>query len=121
MQRAGNGRALASGGERVPLVGRAARRGDVGEADRRQVVAEVALDVPREADAVGLDAVADEGGHGDTAVLDLGVAEETNGLGLHVLVDNVERIPEACRCGRSAVRLLAESPVLRAGAYRRPG
>jgi len=34
---------------------------------------------PGEGDAVGLDDVANEGGHGNTAVLDLGVAEEANG------------------------------------------
>merc|ERR1719378_1012551 len=47
--------------ERVPLVGRAARRRDVGERDDGRVgvkVEERALQVPREADAVGLDAVA---------------------------------------------------------------
>ena len=34
---------------------------------------------PRELDAVGMDDVADEGEHGNTAVLDLGMSEEANG------------------------------------------
>mmetsp|Transcript_67622 Transcript_67622/g.202135 ORF Transcript_67622/g.202135 Transcript_67622/m.202135 type:complete len:305 (-) Transcript_67622:58-972(-) len=75
---------LRRGGERIPLVGRAARRRDVSEADGRERraradAAERALDVPREADAVGLDAVANERGHRDAAVLDLGLAQEADG------------------------------------------
>ena len=82
--------------ERVPHVTGAARRGDVGERDGRQVggqrARDGALDVPREGDAVGVDAVADEAGHGDAAVLDLGVAEPADGLRGGVVADNVERV-----------------------------
>ena len=39
----------------------------------------VHLHGPRELDSVGVDNVSDEGGHGDTAVLDLGMTEETDG------------------------------------------
>ena len=47
---------LAGGRQRVPLVGRPAGRSDVGKANRREAQrrAEVALDVPREVDAVRL-------------------------------------------------------------------
>ena len=86
--------------ERVPHVARRARRGDVGEGDGREAARELALgdrrlDVPREDDAVRVDAVADEAGHRDAAVLDLGVAEPADGLGRHVVRDDAERVPEA--------------------------
>merc|ERR1719258_937248 len=53
------------------------------------------LPVPREDDAVGVDAVADEAGHRDAAVLDLGVAEPADGLGRRVLGHDAERVVEA--------------------------
>jgi len=42
-----------------------------------------------------VDAVPDEARHRHAAVLDLGVAEPADGLGRGVVVDNVERVPEA--------------------------
>merc|ERR1719379_637021 len=98
---------LGAGRERVPLVGGAAGRGDVSEGDRRERrrranAAEGALDVPREADPVGLHAVANEGGHRDAAVLDLSVAEPADRLGRRL--GDVERIPEA----NDRVQLLGE-------------
>mmetsp|Transcript_63855 Transcript_63855/g.170298 ORF Transcript_63855/g.170298 Transcript_63855/m.170298 type:complete len:326 (+) Transcript_63855:281-1258(+) len=101
---------LARRGERVPLVGRPARRRDVRKADRREVVAEVALDVPREVDAVRLDAVADKGRHRHAAVLDLGVAEPADRLRRRL--SDVERVPEA----NHRVELLGE--LLEAGLVR---
>mmetsp|Transcript_63856 Transcript_63856/g.170303 ORF Transcript_63856/g.170303 Transcript_63856/m.170303 type:complete len:331 (+) Transcript_63856:281-1273(+) len=106
---------LRRGGERIPLVGRAARRRDVSEADGRERraradAAERALDVPREADAVGLDAVANERGHRDAAVLDLGVAEPADRLRRRL--SDVERVPEA----NHRVELLGE--LLEAGLVR---
>ena len=47
----------------------------------------------RRTDAVGLDAVANERGHRDAAVLDLGVAEPADGLRLDILGDELERVP----------------------------
>mmetsp|Transcript_14263 Transcript_14263/g.33713 ORF Transcript_14263/g.33713 Transcript_14263/m.33713 type:complete len:338 (+) Transcript_14263:104-1117(+) len=106
---------LGRGGERVPLVRGSAGGRDVGEADGRQVgqvgrARERRLEVPREADAVRLHAVADEGSHGDAAVLDLGVAVPADGL-LRRLAD-VERVEEANR----GVELLRER--LEAGGVR---
>ena len=57
--------------DRVPLGLRGAAR------ERRHVTLEGLR--PRELDAVGAREVADERGHGDAAVLDLGVAEPANG------------------------------------------
>merc|ERR1719453_2094365 len=48
---------------------------------------------PRERDAVRLDAEADEGGHRDAAVLDLGVAEPADRLRRRLA--DVERVPVA--------------------------
>ena len=82
-------------GEGIPLVRRAAGRRDVTEGDGGDVRvhrADRGLERPREVDTVGLDAVADERGHGDTAVLDLGVAEPADGLRGGVVADNVERV-----------------------------
>ena len=59
----------------------------------------VTRDVDRELDAVGMEAVADEGGHGDAAVLDLGVAEPADGVLVaaapEVGLSEVERVVEA--------------------------
>jgi len=93
-------------GERVPLVSRAARRRDVSVAHGRDVRhggAERALDVAREVDAVRLDAVADERGHRNAAVLDLGLPEPGDRL-LGGVAD-AERVPVA----DDRVGLLGES------------
>jgi len=83
--------------QRIPLVGGAAGGGDVRVGDAR------AGQRPREVDAVRLHDVADEGGHRDAAVLDLGVAEEANrgrlvedaALVAVAHLREAERIPEA--------------------------
>merc|ERR1719456_1616355 len=83
-------------GEGIPLVRRAAGRRDVTEGDGGDVRvhrADRGLERPREVDAVGLEAVADEASHGDTAVLDLGVAEPADVL-RRGLAD-AERVPVA--------------------------
>eukprot|EP00324_Dicrateria_rotunda_P002276 CAMPEP_0206160968 /NCGR_PEP_ID=MMETSP1474-20131121/7252_1 /ASSEMBLY_ACC=CAM_ASM_001110 /TAXON_ID=97495 /ORGANISM="Imantonia sp., Strain RCC918" /LENGTH=319 /DNA_ID=CAMNT_0053562617 /DNA_START=146 /DNA_END=1105 /DNA_ORIENTATION=- len=81
-------------GQRVPLLGRRARGGDVGEGNRRR-------QVPRPVHAVGLQDVADEAGHSNAAVLDLGVAEPPDGLLVGVVPElrlgELQRIPEADR------------------------
>ena len=64
---------LGGGGEGIPLVGRAARRRDVAEGRAREGLR------PRPVDAVRLHDEANEGSHGDAAVLDLGLAQEANG------------------------------------------
>ncbi|KOO34257.1 hypothetical protein Ctob_012418, partial [Chrysochromulina tobinii] len=82
---------LAAEGSASPLVARTARCRDLGERDRLDAVERrEALQVPRPVDAGGLDTEADEGGHRDAAVLDLGVAEPANRL--LALVANVERV-----------------------------
>jgi hypothetical protein len=106
--------------QRVPLIGRRARRRDVAEADRREVGRQVgaghrALDVPREVDAVLLDDVADEAGHRDAAVLDLGVAEPADRLGQRLVVGDAQRVPE------SEDRVLLLRELLQAGAVLRLG
>mmetsp|Transcript_7247 Transcript_7247/g.15053 ORF Transcript_7247/g.15053 Transcript_7247/m.15053 type:complete len:272 (+) Transcript_7247:210-1025(+) len=79
--------------DRVPL----GLRGAAGE--RRHVTLEGLR--PRELDAVGAREVADERSHGNTAVLDLGVAKEANGGLLggapEVLLSKVERVEELDR------------------------
>jgi hypothetical protein len=58
--------------EELPLAG----RGDVRPLLRGgQTILEAGVRRPGDAHAVRLEAVADEGGHGDAAVLDLGVAQ----------------------------------------------
>mmetsp|Transcript_25134 Transcript_25134/g.54293 ORF Transcript_25134/g.54293 Transcript_25134/m.54293 type:complete len:302 (-) Transcript_25134:53-958(-) len=89
---------LGRGGERVPLVSWATRGRDGRVRDDRRIgegASDWALQIPREVDAVGLDAVANEGGHGDATVLDLRVAEPANGLRPRVSIDDVQRVPEA--------------------------
>eukprot|EP01083_Nonionella_stella_P219957 787424_1 len=70
---------LGGGGEGVPLFRR--RSGGAGEGGA------VEGDGPGEADAVGLDDVSYEGGHGDAAVLDFGVTEEGDGVVVGVSPD----------------------------------
>merc|ERR1719174_2614499 len=71
------------------------RRADAGRAEL------VARDLPREVDAIRVDAVTDEAGHRDAAVLDLRMAEEANGrfVGLppELTIGQVERIIESDR------------------------
>mmetsp|Transcript_18269 Transcript_18269/g.39257 ORF Transcript_18269/g.39257 Transcript_18269/m.39257 type:complete len:316 (-) Transcript_18269:9-956(-) len=64
---------LGVGRDGVPLGGGSSGGGDVGIGDARE------RGGPGEVDAVGLDDEADEGGHGNAAVLDLGLAEEADG------------------------------------------
>ena len=87
---------LGGGGERVPLVTRAAGGRDVSEADGLidRHAGERRLQVPREGDASVLHQEADEGSHRDTAVLDLGVAEPADGL-LGGIETDVQRVPVA--------------------------
>jgi len=80
--------------ERIPLRRRGAGRRDLG------VRYAVAVQRPRPVDAVGLDAEADEGGHRDAAVLDLGLAEEANrGLLAHRELRGAERHQPAVSAG----------------------
>jgi hypothetical protein len=96
------------GSENLPLCGVAdsiPKGRGVGLAGERRAVH---LHGPGELDAVGVDDVADEGEHGNTAVLDLGVSQEANG-GLiggtpKLSLGKVERIVEA----NNGVELLGE-------------
>jgi len=66
---------------RIPLVARATGRRDVGEADGGDVdVRKGRLEVPSPVHAVELEDEADEAGHRNAAVLDLGVAEPRDQL-----------------------------------------
>mmetsp|Transcript_37641 Transcript_37641/g.85458 ORF Transcript_37641/g.85458 Transcript_37641/m.85458 type:complete len:292 (-) Transcript_37641:31-906(-) len=90
---------LCGSGKRIPLVCWPSGSRDVSERDCREIVAQEAtnrpLDIPWEADSIGLHAVADKRKHGDAAVLDLGVTQEAN-RGIIALRPEVGR-PEAER------------------------